>query len=160
MLIQKKRKPIVYEGQAAEQYKRMKNKWIRLAVIGSGLPFVIAVLVAFFKDSFDLLELFGNGEIILSLFSLNLPLAFDLFEIKKKDDEYLSWAFWLCIIVVCFQLVLYCLIRTNTTESSTAKSIVASIIMVITSWICCAFSIKAMFKHSTVGNTGGDNSVS
>lgn len=146
----KKNKAVVYEGQAAEQYKHMKNKWIRLAVVGTGLPFLISSLVALFGNTFNFMGLFTNGEIILSLFSLNLPLAFDLFEIKKKNDEYLSWAFWGCIIVVCFQLVLYCLVKITASEKGVVASVVVSIVMMISSWICCVCSIKAMFQHSIV----------
>ncbi len=158
MTIRKKNKPVVYEGQAAEQYKHMKNKWIRLAVVGTGLPFLISSLVVLFSDSSNFMGLFTNGEIILSLFSLNLPLAIDLFEIKKKNDEYLSWAFWGCIIVVCFQLVLYCLVKMTATEKGVVASVVVSVVMMISSWICCACSIKAMFRHSTM-DKGGDNNV-
>lgn len=153
----KKNKAVVYEGQAAEQYKHMKNKWIRLAVVGTGLPFVISCLVALFSNTFNFLDLFSNGEIILSLFSLNLPLAFDLFEIKKKNDEYLSWAFWGCIIVVCFQLVLYCLVKMTSGKSGVTASVIVSVIMISASWICCACSIKAMFQHSTMDKGGDDN---
>jgi len=152
----KKNKAVVYEGQAAEQYKHMKNKWIRLAVVGTGLPFLISSLVALFGNTFNFMGPFTNGEIILSLFSLNLPLAFDLFEIKRKNDEYLSWAFWGCIIVVCFQLVLYCLVKITASEKGVVVSVVVSIVMMISSWICCACSIKAMFQHSII-DRGGDN---
>lgn len=153
----RKRKPIIYEGKEAELYKKMKNKWIRLAIIGSGLPFVIAILVTIFNNTFNWLAFFGSGEIILSLFSVTLPLAFDLFEIKKKDDEDLSWAYWVCIIVICFQLVLYCLIKMSP-EGKTISAVVVSIFMLISSWCCCTFAIKAMFKHS-INCKGGDNNV-
>lgn len=32
-------------------------------------------------------------EKLFLLFSLNLPMAFDLFEMKHRDDEKLEWAF-------------------------------------------------------------------
>lgn len=92
MLI-KNTEPEIFEGIRAEEYKRMKNKWIRLAIVGTGLPFVIGILVSIFNDTFSLLDLFGNGEIILLLFSLNLPMAFDLFDMKRYNDERLEWAF-------------------------------------------------------------------
>lgn len=31
--------PEVFEGVRAEEYKKMKNKWIRLAVVGTGVPY-------------------------------------------------------------------------------------------------------------------------
>ena len=109
----RKSKPEIFEGVRAEEYKKLRNKWIRLAVVGTGLPFILGILISIFNDTFSILELFGNGEIILLLFSLNLPMAFDLFDIKHCDDETLSWAFWLCVIIICLQIALYCLIRTN-----------------------------------------------
>lgn len=153
----RKNKPFVFEGLAAEQYKKMRNKWIRLSVIGTGLPFIFPVIINFFNNKLNLLELFGNGEIVLSLFSLNLPLIFDLFELKKKDDEYMSWAFWVCMLTVFLQLVIYCSIRTSSTANNQIKSIITSLIMIIVSWLSCAFSIKAMFKYSISDNGGDDN---
>lgn len=153
----KKNKPFIFEGLKAEQYKKMRNKWIRLAVISSGIPFLIGILIGIFKDPYSLLDLFGNGEIILLLFTLNLPIAFDLFEVKQKDDEYLAWAFWGCTILVVFQSVLYCLIRMDASKSSEIKSIISSLIMMIASWISCVYSIKAIFQHSISDERGEDN---
>lgn len=140
--------PEIFEGVRAEEYKKMKNKWIRLAVVGTGVPFVLGVLVSIFNDTFSFLDLFGNGEIILLLFSLNLPMAFDLFDMKHCNDERLTWAFWICVIIICFQVALYCLIRSTESESGAIKSIIASVIMALASVIVCAVSIKAMFQHS------------
>lgn len=44
----------------AEEYKKMKNKWIRLAVVGTGVPFILGILVTIFNETFNLLDLFGN----------------------------------------------------------------------------------------------------
>lgn len=153
----KRNTPIVFEGVKAEEYKKMRNKWIRLAVIGTGLPFILGVLVSIFNNTFSFLDLFGNGEIILLLFSLNLPMAFDLFDMKQRNDEKLSWAFWGCVIIICLQVALYCLIRTDNSDSNAIKSLVASIIMSIASWMDCAFSIRAMFQHSITEDGGEDN---
>ncbi len=146
--------PEVFEGVRAEEYKKMKNKWIRLAVVGTGVPFILGILVTIFNETFNLLDLFGNGEIILLLFSLNLPMAFDLFEMKHRDDEKLEWAFWGCVIIICLQAALYCLIRTDNSTNSAIKSIIASGIMTFASWIDCAASIRAMFQHSITENGG------
>lgn len=150
-------KPIVFEGIKAEEYKQMRNKWVRLAVIGTGVPFILGILVSIFNNTFDFLALFGKGEIILLLFSLNLPMAFDLFDMKHKKDERLSWAFWACVIIICLQVALYCLIRMDTSASSSIKSLIFSIIMAVASWIECAYSIKAIYFHSI--DDGGETNV-
>lgn len=153
-----KDKPFIFEGAAAEQYKKMRNKWIRLAIVGTGLPFVLPMIIGFFDDSLNFLELFGNGEIILSLFSINFPLIFDLFSMKSDyDDEYLNWAFWTCSIVVILQLATYCSIRISTSDTLYIKSIVSSVIMIATSWMSCNFAIKAMFQYSIREKGGEEN---
>lgn len=152
-------KPFIFEGLAAEQYKQMRNKWIRLAVVSVFLPFIFAAVVSYYNNTFDLLTLFGNGEILLSLFSLTIPMLFDLFEMKNKNDEYLSWAFFFCAILVCFQILLYCLTRIDNSEKKEIKSIIVSVIMLIASWLCCGYSIKAMFQHSILGEGGEDGNA-
>ncbi|WP_256157932.1 hypothetical protein [Blautia marasmi] len=141
----------------AEQYKQMRNKWIRLAVVSVFLPLLFATVVSYYNNTFDLLALFGNGEILLSLFSLTIPMLFDLFEMKSKKDEYLSWAFFFCAILVCFQILLYCLTRIDFSEKKEIKSIIVSVIMLMASWLCCGYSIKAMFQHSIM-DEGGEGS--
>lgn len=157
MLGNKSNKPFIFEGLAAEQYKQMRNKWIRLAVVSVLLPFLFAIVVSYYTNTFDLLGMFGNGEILLSLFSLTIPMLFDLFEMKSKKDEYLSWAFFSCAILVCFQILLYCLTRIDISEEKEIKSIVVSVIMLIASWLCCGYSIKAMFQHSIMHEGGKDS---
>ena len=153
----KRNKPLIFEGLEAEQYKQMRNKWIRLAVVSVLLPFLFAVVVSYYTNTFNLLALFGNGEILLSLFSLTIPMLFDLFEMKSKQDEYLSWAFFSCAILVCFQILLYCLTRIDHSSKKEIKSIIVSVIMLIASWICCGYSIKVMFQHSIMDKGGIDS---
>ena len=153
----RRNKPFIFEGMEAEQYKQMRNKWIRLAVVSVFLPLLFATVVSYYNNTFDLLALFGNGEILLSLFSLTIPMLFDLFEMKCKKDEYLSWAFFFCAILVCFQILLYCLTRIDFSEKKEIKSIIVSVIMLMASWLCCGYSIKAMFQHSIM-DEGGEGS--
>ena len=154
----RRNKPFIFEGMEAEQYKQMRNKWIRLAVVSVFLPLLFATVVSYYNNTFDLLALFGNGEILLSLFSLTIPMLFDLFEMKSKKDEYLSWAFFFCAILVCFQILLYCLTRIDFSEKKEIKSIIVSVIMLMASWLCCGYSIKAMFQHSIM-DEGGEGSA-
>lgn len=154
MILRKRRKPFVFEGLEAEQYKNKRNKWIRLSIVGVGLPFVLPIIISLFNDTLNLLDLFGNGEIVLSLFSLNIPLMFDLFDMKNTDDEYMSQAFWRSIVISFLQLVVYCSIRMSTSDSKEIKSIVASLLMIFASLISCNYAIKAMFRHSISDNGG------
>ena len=78
-------------------------------------------------------------------------------DIKHKKDERLARAFWACVIIICLQVALYCLIRMNTSDSSSVKSLIFSIIMAVASWIECAYSIKAIYLHSI--DDGGEVNV-
>lgn len=155
MKIKSSGKPLVFEGVVAEQYKAKRNKWIRLSIIGTALPFVFAIFVSWYVGKLDFLELFGNGEIILSLFSLTIPTLFDMFEIKKNDDEKLSWMLLLWAILICAQSLAYGLVRIDTASNKEIKSIVTSVVLMIASWFFCRYSIKTMFVHSL--NNGGEN---
>ena len=54
----RKSKPEIFEGVRAEEYKKLRNKWIRLAVVGTGLPFILGILISIFNDTFSILYLF------------------------------------------------------------------------------------------------------
>ena len=155
LLVRKKKKPIIYEGFLTEQYKHMKNKWIRLSVVSVLLPLIFAGVVSCYIGTFNLLDLFGNGEILLSLFSLTVPMLFDLFDIKQNDDEKISWAFFTCLIIVCIQLLLYCMTRIDNSQQQAIKSIIASLIMLVASWLVCVYSIRAIYMHGVSNNGGG-----
>lgn len=150
----RKEKPFIFEGYDAELYKKKRNNWIRLTLAGTGLPFVLPVIFSFFNDTFNLLELFGHGEAILPLFSSNLLLAFDLFDMKANDDENLAWSFWRCILISIIQLGSYCAIRLSSSNTVQIKSVGFSIFMIVISWISCIFSIKSMFKHTISDKEG------
>ena len=154
-MFKRKMRGFVFEGPRAEEYKRTKNKWIRLAFAGSILPVVIGIITSIFNDTFRLLDFFGDGELILSLFTLNLPMTFDLFEIKHKDDEKLSWAFWLCVVVIIAQVVLYSSIKSAQPNNDVKiKSVVASVAMIFVSIGTCFVSLKVLFYH-TIDQDGG-----
>lgn len=142
-----KNKAFVFEGEDLEKYKLYRNKWIRLAVIGSVLPLALTCLIGWYSGKLELINLFGQGEIILSLFSLTVPLLFDLFEIKKSEDKCLSNAFVSCVLLVVLQIVFYCLIRIDSSEMHLLKGFWISIPFVIASWATCMYSIKSMFQH-------------
>lgn len=141
-------KPLIFEGIENERYKASKNKWIRLTIVSTLLPLLLTALISWYNGKFELIKLFGQGEIILSLFSLTVPLMFDLFEIKKNDDKYISRAFFLCIILVILQIVFYSLMRVDNSDKHLLKSFLTSIPFVFASWLCCLYSIKAIANYS------------
>ena len=153
---QSSKSPIRFEGTRAEEYKRMRNKWIRLSIVSTGLPFLFSIIISFFNDALSFWDLIVNGEIILSLFSLNLPIVFDLFEMKNSNEEYMSVAFWISTVITLLQLVVYCSIRMSVSESKELKTIIASLLMIIASWISCRSAIRAMFQYS-ISDTGSED---
>ncbi len=144
----KRGKGFVFEGEALEKYKALRDRWIILTIISSVLPLLVTCIISWYNGKFQLINLLGQGEIILSLFSLTVPLMFDLFEIKKKKDIVLTRAFALCVFIVALQLVFYCLIRIDESEQHISKGFWTSIPFVCASWFCCIYSIKAMSRHS------------
>lgn len=142
--IKLKEKPLVFEGIATEKYKSSRNKWIRLSFVSVFLPLLFGCIITWYNGKFDLINLFGEGEIILSLFSLTIPLMLDLFEIKKNNDERLSRAFFLCVIIILLQTIFYCLIRIDTSSNHILKGFITSLPFLIASWLCCLYSIKVM----------------
>lgn len=141
-------KAIVFEGESLKRYKAIKTKWILLTAISSGLPLLLTCFISWYNGKLLLFELFGQGEIILSLFSLTVPLVFDLFEIKHRNDKNLTLAFFICVSIIIFQVVSYCLIRIDPSQNHLIKGFWLSVPFVIASWLCCIFSIKAIAKHS------------
>lgn len=144
----KRSRGFVFEGEALESYKDLRDRWIMLTIISSALPILLTCIISWYCGKLQLIELFGQGEIILSLFSLTVPLMFDLFEIKRKTDIKLTKAFAMCVFLVALQLVFYCLIRIDESEQHIAKGFWTSIPFVFASWFCCIYSIKAISKHS------------
>lgn len=142
------KKGFVFEGEALEKYKSTRNRWIRLTIISTVLPLILTCIIGWYNGKLELVKLFGQGEIILSLFSLTVPLMFDLFDIKKSDDTQLTNAFFLCVFLIILQIAFYCLIRIDSSEHHMLKGFLTSIPFVVASWLCCIYCIKAMANYS------------
>lgn len=153
-LFKRKSKPIVYEGKDTEQYKKMRNKWIRLAAISFILPLIFAVVVSYYNGKLNIKELFGDGEILLSLFSLTVPMLFDIFEIKNHNDDNITRIFFWPLIIICVQVLLYCMTRIDSSKYKEIKSIIMSMFMLIASWVDCSCAIKIMYKHCNSDDGG------
>lgn len=152
----KPKKPIQFEGVAAERYKQIRNKWIRLSLVGTLLPIVMGIIVSVYSDSFNFIDTISNGEIILSLFSLTIPMLLDLFEVDYKKDDRISWTFFICLICVCFQVLLYCVTRLDVSSDREIRSIVASILTTVASIFSCISANSYIFKQTLVNENTKD----
>lgn len=150
MLKIKPKKPIQFEGAEAERYKQIKNKWIRLTLVGTLLPLLMGAVVSAYSDTINFIDTISNGEIIISLFSLTIPMLFDLFEIDYKKDDRISWTFLFCVISVCLQVLLYCLTRLDDSPNKVFRSIIASVLMLIASATSCASANSYIFKQTLI----------
>lgn len=168
MFKSKKKKPIQFEGMQAERYKQIKNKWIRLMLVGTLLPLLMGIAISSYSDTFKFIDTISSGEIILSLFSLTIPMLLDLFEIDYKKDDRISWTFLICVVSVCLQVLLYCLTRLDESANKEIRSIIASVLMLIASTISCASANSYIFKQtlinekskqSTLNKEGVNNNV-
>lgn len=146
-----KTKGLVFEGEALEKYKRLRNKWIRLTIVSFVLPLLLTCIISWYNGKIEFYRLFGQGEIILSLFSLTVPMMFDLFEAKKSEDNHLTTAFFICMIIVLLQVVFYCLIRIDPSDIHLVKGFWVSMPFIVLSWLCCIYSIKALSAYAEQG---------
>lgn len=153
MLGIKRKKPIKFEGIKAERYKQIKNKWIRLMIVGTLLPLIMGAIVSAYSETCEFIDTISNGEIILSLFSLTIPMLLDLFEIDYKKDDRLSWTFLICLLSVCLQVLLYCLTRLDDSPSKETRSIVVSLFIVVASIFSCASANSYIFKQTLINET-------
>ncbi len=154
MIKLKRKKSIQFEGVQNERYKQIKNKWIRLMLVGTLLPLIMGFAVSAYSDSFKFIDAISNGEIILSLFSLTIPMLLDLFEIDYKKDDGISWTFLFCIISVCLQVLLYCLTRLDDSANKEIRSVIASVLMIVASTISCASANSYIFKQTLINEIG------
>ena len=152
-------KPIQFEGVEAERYKQIKNKWIRLMLVGTLLPLLMGIAVSSYSDTFKFIDTISNGEIILSLFSLTIPMLLDLFEIDYKKDDRISWTFLICVISVCLQVLLYCLTRLDESENKEIRSIISSVLMLIASIISCVSANSYIFKQTLINEKGKQSTL-
>ncbi len=167
--LQSKNRVMRYDGHDNVVLKRKKSKWIRLAIISTGLPYLLPLIIQLFNRSLNYFELIGNGEILLSLFGLTLPMAFDLFDAKEtKSDSHLETAFWRCVLVSFLLIIIYCSIRYTTPSAIfipkndsvldadttdldktwlLGRNFVCSVFLTIVSITCCLKSISALTNH-------------
>ena len=154
-----KRKPIVFEGKLGEQHKRTKQKWLRLLLVGTVLPFMLPLILSSIIDFVNVWEVVGDGEIILTSFTVTLSLVFDIYSIKeqRKEDEHLDNAFAFALILTAVQLVVYAAVKASNSETKVLKSVLWSLVIIICTCYHCDKTIDAMFLYSNDSEEGAEN---
>lgn len=142
-----KSKSKVYEGKLKEKCKSARKKWIILTLVGFLTPLLLACICGWYKGETILIELFRNGDIILSLFSVTVPATIDIFEIKKYKDDKLEYIFIMYIVFLILQAGLYILIRSDAEGTSPYKSVIVSTIFVIGVFLWCSYSLNEITRH-------------
>lgn len=157
-----------YRGSQYQLYIQRRNKWIRLAIAGTLIPIISSLWISTVVDTVGILELLGNGDVVLSLFALTLPMMFDILEEKRQADDYLSNAFLLCILVIVAQILSYFTIRLRVVGEKDATSLsswllmknvskikivhfqnlLGTIVVIIATITVCMVCIGAMEYHS------------
>lgn len=142
-----KGKSKVYEGKLKEKCKSARKKWLILTLVGFLTPLLLACISGWYKEEPILSELFYNGDIILSLFSVTVPATIDIFEIKKYKDDKLEFVFAMSVVLLIFQTGLYVLIKNDVGNANHCKSIIISIIFVVGIFLWCTYSLNEITKH-------------
>lgn len=173
------KKGVFYKGNEYELYKRRRNKWIRLAIAGFIIPIFASLCISNTVDTIGFTELLGNGDIVLSLYALTLPMLLDIFDTKSQDDDGLSNALLVCLGAVVVQMIEYVIIRINIANMRGSvglvdwlfwkqfpeftiacyQNILRTIIVLIITILACMACIGAMENHSEkkTAEKGGEN---
>ena len=173
------KKGVFYKGNEYELYRRRRNKWIRLAIAGFIIPIFAYLCISNTVDTISFIELLGNGDVVLSLNALTLPMLLDIFDTKRQDDDGLSNALLICLGVVVFQLTEYVIIRIKIVKVKESvelvnwliweslpkftitcyQNILRTIIVLTVTIIACMACIGAMEVHTEkiTAREGGEN---
>mgnify|MGYP003571417035 CR=1 FL=1 len=138
----------VYEGEEKEFRKQARKKWLSLFFWAFLLPLLIASACSIYNDKISIQELFCNGDVLLALYSVTVPVILDLFEIKKNNSNKLSSAFNGFLLLIIFQTIFFVLIKGDN-SSHPKESIIFSCVIVLSSLIWC---LHALYKMATYKN--------
>ena len=138
----------VYEGKEKEFRKQARKKWLSLFFWAFLLPLLIAGVCSIYNDKISILDLFCNGDVLLALYSVTVPVILDLFEIKKNNSNKLSSSFNGFLILIIFQTIFFVLIKGDNSSHPMA-SVIFSCVIVLLSLIWC---LHALYKMATYKN--------
>lgn len=142
----------VFEGEQREKYKQSIFKWFVLSCFSVFFPLIITLIIDLYDGRFNLIDLINNGDLILLSFSLTIPTALDMLEMKRsinikdKDENILSVCRYLCLFIIVVQTLFYALIRTH--EAMLIINLCSTIIIVLASIYICRYSVFGIFINS------------
>ena len=139
----------IFEGEQREKYNRSILKWLILSCFSVLFPLFITLITDSYDGKFNISDLINNGDLILLSFSLTIPTALDLFEVKKSmngNDNSLSLCRYFCLFIIVIQVLFYVLIRTH--EAKFLTNLFSTIIIVPVSIYICRYSVFCMFINS------------
>lgn len=154
-----KKRNKIYEGEIKEQYKAKREKWVLLLIFGFFMPLLLACLPGWYQGKSILPDLFNNGDVLLSLFTVTVPATIDVFESKQHKDSKLEWTFAGFLILILIQTGAYILIKNNEKTNFLTQNIITSLAIVVSSLLLCIYSLKRITIHSIEkGNNKTGNS--
>lgn len=140
----------VFEGEQREKYKQSIFKWFILSCFSVFFPPIITAIIDLYEETFNMIALINNGDLILLSFSLTIPTILDMLEMKKntttKKDSVLIACGCLCLFIIVIQTLFYALIRTH--KTMTEINLCFTILIVLSSIYICRYSVFCMFISS------------
>lgn len=140
----------VFEGEQREKYKRSLLKWSVLSCFSVLFPLFITFITDSYEGHFNIVSLINSGDLILSSFSLTVPTALDLFEMRlnwyKKNDNSINLCRYLCLFIIVIQAVFFVLIRTH--KTAFISNLVSTVVIVPMSIYICRYSVFCVFINS------------
>ena len=89
-----------------ESLSKAMSQWIRITILATGIPIFNFIFIGMICRK-SLFTLLGNGDIILSLFALQMTMLYNIFEEKTSKDDQLLNAGMLCGLTMVVQLAGY-----------------------------------------------------
>lgn len=103
-------------GENLDTYKRKWETWVFSSIVSIFFPFIISIIINAVSGSFNFLELFAHGDIIILFYSLTIAVLFDLWNTPKdnrKNDMGLQRSFYTILMVLFSQMAIYGVIKAN-----------------------------------------------
>lgn len=137
-------------GKALDTYKQKREKWILSAIVTTFFPFIVALMLELIYGTFDIFEVFKNGDILILFYSLTIAILFDLWNVKRNNpqkDMMLQRSFCLLLLVLFSQMCLYGALKTNSMDS-VVLIIFTNLVIIGASYFACNFVLLHIFLYT------------
>lgn len=64
----KRSKGFIFEGEALENYKNLRDRWVMLTIIGSALPLLLTCIISWYCGKLQFIELLGKVKLYYRYF--------------------------------------------------------------------------------------------